>query len=1301
MTGQTDRVTRSGFLLPAVLGVVLMAGYQPSLAQDKVLYDFEQPEQLKAWGGNAQEQAGSRNLSLEAPEVTAGDKALKIVFTGQGTDWPGVVTNEAPNDWSGYEALKFEVWSVNPLKLNVRIDDSKSTDHNSRFNFSITLEQKKTLVQIPLENIGRSINPKDIRLLCLYLTKPPAGTTIYVDNIRLGAMEAEKVAYIPFEQRKDAPYTNAVKTPTAWQVKPLPGGPIKLFTLPSIQYGREIVELAQRLDMTYGVVTWDRAWDQNTWGLGDHYGQRGHRFDFKDVQNYLAMELTGPNQYDVYVIRTPVGWKWFPKAAREALLQKVNDGAGLVLVQPYSGDEKFDASDLWSVSALVNNKTDIMEEPGGHMKLAEDGVVTGQAWTPAEPQHYIVKDLPLDLLPFAAMSYHKYEVAPDAHVLVKSQAGDPIVAVRQVGKGRVVTLAYRAFDITPYVDQPAGSPPPVDYAYWEVGYALVARCALWAAGREAPVVLPETFVRQARAAKANPIVIDAPDTVPAGSRIPVRAALNPSNAGWSLRTIELRDTYGRTIERSDLALATVHLPTDRVSTWAALLVVTAVDRQGEPISKTFPVVLRRPSAVWNDYEVIMWPNERLPWQRPLIYEQMRQWGCTATLDPGWENDALMRERLVNGLRIVPHGVQRKLLQQNPDAFARQKQQYELTKDKKYLERFMCVSDPSVRKREELALWKRATRLAQLRPLAYCIGEEDSLTSYRAELDLCFAQPTLRKFRAYLREKYGNDLAALNRHWGTKFGSWMEVMPMTSDEAKAHGNFAPWAVHRTFMDNEWADIYFLYLDVLKKADNPDVLMGTSGTQVPTPHDGQDWYKLMPAFNWLSSYTYGHQDEMHMNFARGKPYITAATGYGVSADKARHLLWTRLFHGNAGAIIFWWIAIQNPDLSFCQAGQDLGAVIGELKNGVGRLVFEADRQRDPIAVHYSIPSMQAGWITTGDMKAYESAVDAWWMALQELGYQPVFVASQQIEQGYLQKEGFKVLVMPRSVALSTKEKEQIDEFARAGGAVLGSKVQVGEYDADLAKYAAPVTPEKYQALDPVAQQESIAAALNTAGVERVVPVRSLDGSTLKALEVVRYQFDDIQLIGFLRPPAGVKEVVGPDGVIRFEPDPTGGKPVEPVQITVAYPVQEYGDSKPEVYNVRTRQRLEKMTAHAGRLVIDVDLPAGDATLLAIVPPGQKVDLHVPAQVEQGGDVEIGVKCAAQTRRVVRVEVRQPDGTNAPWLTRNLVVKGQDRIAAGVALTDTPGEWTVTATDVITGASASGKFSVTAKAPVAARR
>ena len=216
------------WLLPAVAAMA-----SEGASADKVLFDFEQDQQLSAFGPDAERDA-ERRLSLEAPEVTAANKALKIVFTGEGSRWPGIATSQVPRDWRAYEALKFEAHSVNPLALSVRIDDDKSVDHASRFGYTVQLSERRTLVQIPMEDIARSINPKNVTLLCIFLTEPPAGTTIHIDNIALGPIEAQKVQYAPPEQRKDAPYTYQVATPVAWKLKPLPGGPLKVFTIPSV-----------------------------------------------------------------------------------------------------------------------------------------------------------------------------------------------------------------------------------------------------------------------------------------------------------------------------------------------------------------------------------------------------------------------------------------------------------------------------------------------------------------------------------------------------------------------------------------------------------------------------------------------------------------------------------------------------------------------------------------------------------------------------------------------------------------------------------------------------------------------------------------------------------------------------------------------------------------------------------------------------------------------------------------------------------------------------------------------------------
>jgi len=276
------------------------------------------------------------------------------------------------------------------------------------------------------------------------------------------------------------------------------------------------------------------------------------------------------------------------------------------------------------------------------------------------------------------------------------------------------------------------------------------------------------------------------------------------------------------------------------------------------------------------------------------------------------------------------------------------------------------------------------------------------------------------------------------------------------------------------------------------------------------------------------------------------------------------------------------------------------------------------------------------------------------------------------------------MPRSVALSAQEKQQIDAMVEAGGIVLGWPDPVGVYDLDLAKHEAPVVPTGYQAINPTKQSEEVGKLIRQAGVDPPVIVQSVAGSDLTGLEIIRFALDDTQMVGILRPPVGTREVVGPDGVIQYLPDESGGKPVERVRIPVVEPAK--------FFNVRTGKPVDMVALEDGRSAMEVDLRAGDATLLSAVRAVSTVNVELASpQVKRGGQVSLKVACDAPSRRVIRVEVRQPDGSNAPWLTRNVVVTEPVTITAAVAMSDPVGEWSVKVTNVLTGASIGSRFVV----------
>jgi hypothetical protein len=110
--------------------------------------------------------------------------------------------------------------------------------------------------------------------------------------------------------KNDITYSTAVVTPHVEWATPLPGGPIKSFFIPSVQYGRDMVELMQRLSLQPTTVSIDRSWDISCWGIGDYYGHeyRGDRDDFQTVYGYVEKDLVGPAQFEVMVIPGLNGW---------------------------------------------------------------------------------------------------------------------------------------------------------------------------------------------------------------------------------------------------------------------------------------------------------------------------------------------------------------------------------------------------------------------------------------------------------------------------------------------------------------------------------------------------------------------------------------------------------------------------------------------------------------------------------------------------------------------------------------------------------------------------------------------------------------------------------------------------------------------------------------------------------------------------------------------------------------------------------------------------------------------------------
>src|SRR5262249_42122701 len=321
---------------------------------------------------------------------------------------------------------------------------------------------------------------------------------------------------------------------------------------------------------------------------------------------------------------------------------------------------------------------------------------------------------------------------------------------------------------------------------------------------------------------------------------------------------------------------------------------------------------------------------------------------------------------------------------------------------------------------------------------YFVGDEGSLGSYADPVDFCWGEHTLASFRRWLREQYGS-LEALNREWKSDFRDWNAVAPLTTDEAKRSGRFAPWADHRTYMEISFARAYQTVRDAVVDGD-AEGHIALSGTQVTTPWNGCDWSRLDRVIDDFLSYDGGNQWDLHRSFAKPGARVGFWTGYGRRGGGVAHEIWPAAFQGLLFPNLFWSPSVVNPDLTFSRSGRDMGDVFQALRfSGIGKLLMESERQGDGIAVHYSLPSVHAAGILgfhersrkdDDDDPGFPANRDGWVKSLTDLGLGFDFRSSEQVAKG-LDPARVRVFVLPLSLAVSPQEAAAVEAFVRGGG------------------------------------------------------------------------------------------------------------------------------------------------------------------------------------------------------------------------------------------------------------------------------
>ncbi len=462
---------------------------------------------------------------------------------------------------------------------------------------------------------------------------------------------------------------------------------------------------------------------------------------------------------------------------------------------------------------------------------------------------------------------------------------------------------------------------------------------------------------------------------------------------------------------------------------------------------------------WDTYHVIMWSTGAVK-DFPRWFERLREIGCTAEqCTRGNDPTPFVQNRFRFYVEnLVPELA---FLHDRERLYRDDFEGYTKTRDKRYLVRKPCFDDPAFWEQLKPRLQGLVRPYIAHQPLLYNLRDEPSLGHFASPMDYCFCPHTLRAFRQWLQKRYGS-LEALNQEWETNFRSWEEVEPMTTYEIKererkalAQGlpeNYAPWADHRAFMDLSFAQAIARMRGFIREVD-PTTPVGLEGTQMPSAWGGYDLWRLSQVIDWVEPYDIANSREIFRSFLPPTAPVLS-TVFGSDFNRIRRRLWWLLLHGDRGCII--WddeksrcIEKDKPDMPLTERGKGLIPIFAELK-AVALKLFALQRIVDPIAIHYSQASIRAHWMfdsrEDGDtwprrFSSYEAVHsryarvrDSFVRIVEDLGLQYNFVSYEQIENGELIKGGYKVLLLPQSVAMSKRECEQVEAFVRAGGMVI---------------------------------------------------------------------------------------------------------------------------------------------------------------------------------------------------------------------------------------------------------------------------
>ncbi len=728
------------------------------------------------------------------------------------------------------------------------------------------------------------------------------------------------------------------------------------------------------------------------------------------------------------------------------------------------------------------------------------------------------------------------------------------------------------------------------------------------------------------------------------------------------------------------------------------------DHREEDASASF--IARPPTSNWWDYMIIMWQDGSAE-----HFTQLEKVGVNAGKSSE-HSDQLPQSLLKDNLRWYVENMATDFYSAyhiyRPDrpynwALLQAKELYRRDpSSKEGLKRHPSFADPQWLAKIHDRLVESARTFSPYRPIFYNLADESGIAELAGFWDFDFSDHSLDEIRTWLKDRYGT-LAALNRQWGTNFSTWDLVTPDTTREAmkRTDENYSSWADFKEWMDISYARALKMGVDAIHSVD-PHAYAGIEGAQMPG-WGGYDYARLTKTLDAMEPYDIGDNIEIIRSLNPHLAFITTAFATG---PLEKHRVWYELLHGARGHII--WDPksdIVEPDGTIGPRGRDVAPYWNELRDGIGALMINSVRQADPIAIHYSQASMRTEW-----MKAQRPKGDAWmdrmsWTErkdsdflrlrdsycrlIEDHGLQYNFVSYDQVESGELLKGGYRVLILPRSSALSATEARAITDFVQQGGTLVvdGEAGMFDEHSRRLPKsslaalFSGDTGRGKVVHLNALNYRQerilgtgaevynAMSKIIADAGVHPEFAVTDAQGNPVPGVETHVFRNGAATIVGLLSNPPIEQDDLGPlksKSEQRFE---------KPVSLRLIAPVDMYA------YDIRSARPLGKVK----QLPLTID--PYEPTIVAFSPaPVPDFRMEAPRRLARGETGRISLAPEGHSPAltdIFHIDVVGPDGKPSFQYSGNLpAVQGTAEKVLPLALNDAPGKWTIEAKDLLSG-------------------